>query len=479
MQEVSDYKKYLNPSIVARLSNMEFKARMVVEGFIAGLHKSPYHGFSVEFAEHRQYMPGDDLKHLDWKILGKTDRYYIKRFEEETNLKSYLLLDISRSMDFKSDKLTGINSRRKSFFKKFISGSSTVILSDFLNSSIHDIWKRIINNPSPEFKLPCFPQNRSVPDVIVDDWLQTLSRDRLVYKSERIQSRLNEITTDICGKIFWDQVLFEFICEALGFSKNKEQFLKLSKRIELDKIKKLKINTDETDSIIFGLSGFLAGVRFKNPYVSELKNNWSTIGAKLQKEIMDRSEWNFFRLRPANFPILRLAYASALLYEILNNELFKCIIKIFEDSEEVIKDLERTFMEINISEYWRVHYDFGKEKKPVLQTIGSERIKDIITNVLLPFVHLYSVIFEKRNLQNRIEYFYKREKQKSGSNEVTRMMEKQINVKIRSLADEQSLIQLHNFYCIRGKCNECGIGKIVFANESNDKVHEPLRIILY
>ncbi len=123
MQEVSDYKKYLNPSLVARLSNMEFKARMVVEGFIAGMHKSPYHGFSVEFAEHRQYMPGDDLKHLDWKILGKTDRYYIKRFEEETNLKSYLLLDISRSMSFRSDSLKGMNSKRKNFFKKMISGA--------------------------------------------------------------------------------------------------------------------------------------------------------------------------------------------------------------------------------------------------------------------------------------------------------------------------------------------------------------------
>ena len=100
---------------------MEFKARMVVEGFIAGMHKSPYHGFSVEFAEHRQYMPGDDLKHLDWKILGKTDRYYIKRFEEETNLKSYLLLDISRSMSFKSDNVKGMNAQRKNFFKKILS----------------------------------------------------------------------------------------------------------------------------------------------------------------------------------------------------------------------------------------------------------------------------------------------------------------------------------------------------------------------
>ncbi len=133
-------------------------------------------------------------------------------------------------------------------------------------------------------------------------------------------------------------------------------------------------------------------------------------------------------------------------------------------------------MQIEISEYWRFHYDFGKEKKSPLRTIGQERIKDIITNVLLPFVYTYSVNFEKRNLKNRIENFYKKEKQKSGSNEVTRVMEDQINVKIRSLADEQALMHLHNFYCIKGKCNECEIGKTVFIN---DKVHEPLRIILY
>lgn len=81
---------------------MELRARLVVEGFITGLHKSPYHGFSVEFAEHRQYMPGDEIKHIDWKIYGKTDRYYIKQYEEETNLKSYIVLDASRSMDYAS-----------------------------------------------------------------------------------------------------------------------------------------------------------------------------------------------------------------------------------------------------------------------------------------------------------------------------------------------------------------------------------------
>ena len=94
----SDYRKYLQPSTVAQLANMELRARLVVEGFITGLHKSPYHGFSVEFTEHRQYMPGDEVKHVDWKAYGKTNRFFIKQFEEETNLKSYIILDASRSM---------------------------------------------------------------------------------------------------------------------------------------------------------------------------------------------------------------------------------------------------------------------------------------------------------------------------------------------------------------------------------------------
>jgi len=99
---VQDSLKYLQPAVVAQLANMELRARLVVEGFITGLHKSPYHGFSVEFIEHRQYMPGDEIKHIDWKAYGKTDRFYIKQFEEETNLKSYLIVDASRSMDYAS-----------------------------------------------------------------------------------------------------------------------------------------------------------------------------------------------------------------------------------------------------------------------------------------------------------------------------------------------------------------------------------------
>jgi uncharacterized protein (DUF58 family) len=98
----SDYKKYLNPSVISKLNSLELRARLVVEGFMVGLHKSPYHGFSVEFTEHRPYMQGDGLKDIDWKVYGKTERFFVKQYEEETNLKSYILLDTSKSMDYAS-----------------------------------------------------------------------------------------------------------------------------------------------------------------------------------------------------------------------------------------------------------------------------------------------------------------------------------------------------------------------------------------
>lgn len=85
-----------------RIKSLELRARVVVEGFLSGLHRSPYHGFSVEFTEYRQYSPGDDLRYLDWKLFARSDRYYLKRFEDETNLRSWLLVDLSKSMGYGS-----------------------------------------------------------------------------------------------------------------------------------------------------------------------------------------------------------------------------------------------------------------------------------------------------------------------------------------------------------------------------------------
>jgi uncharacterized protein (DUF58 family) len=95
-----DPRRFLHPETIARISRLDLRARHVVEGFISGMHKSPFFGHSVEFVQHREYVAGDDLRHLDWKVWSKTDRFYIKQYEEETNLRSTVVVDVSESMHY-------------------------------------------------------------------------------------------------------------------------------------------------------------------------------------------------------------------------------------------------------------------------------------------------------------------------------------------------------------------------------------------
>ncbi len=95
-----DPRRFLHPDTIAHISRLDLRARQVVEGFISGMHRSPFFGHSVEFVQHRDYTPGDDIRHLDWKVWSKTDKYYVKQFEEETNLRSTIVLDVSNSMHY-------------------------------------------------------------------------------------------------------------------------------------------------------------------------------------------------------------------------------------------------------------------------------------------------------------------------------------------------------------------------------------------
>src|SRR4030042_1219479 len=112
-----EYMRRLDPQALAKIHRLELLARGVVEGFVSGRHKSPYKGFSVEFAEHRQYVPGDDIGDLDWRGCGKSDRYYIKQYIEETNLRSVILLDASGSMRYTGVEAARHNGRALSKFE--------------------------------------------------------------------------------------------------------------------------------------------------------------------------------------------------------------------------------------------------------------------------------------------------------------------------------------------------------------------------
>ena len=91
----------LDPRTLAKIKGLHLRARHIVEGYVAGLHRSPFHGFSIEFAEHREYAPGDDLRYVDWKVFGRTDKFYVKQYDDETNLICQLVLDVSESMSYR------------------------------------------------------------------------------------------------------------------------------------------------------------------------------------------------------------------------------------------------------------------------------------------------------------------------------------------------------------------------------------------
>lgn len=104
---MTGFAKYFQPEVLSKISRLELRARHVVEGFVSGMHKSPYKGFSVEFANHRPYVPGDDIRHIDWRVYAKADRYFIKEYEEETNMRVHLVLDCSGSMSYPQHPGTG------------------------------------------------------------------------------------------------------------------------------------------------------------------------------------------------------------------------------------------------------------------------------------------------------------------------------------------------------------------------------------
>ncbi|MBS1519027.1 MAG: DUF2851 family protein [Bacteroidetes bacterium] len=352
----------------------------------------------------------------------------------------------------------------------------TVVLSDFLTRSIHEIWKDIINKPSESFKLPCFPANMEIHFEDKAGFVKRLGLERLKLKSEKFRERIYELKKFRKDESNPEQAFFEYLCEALGYSKNKQQFIALSRKIEIERVKELDLSAADTEALMFGLSGFLSDRTSEDEYSDDLFERWTRIRRLLKKEEMFRSEWNFFRLRPPNFPTLRIAYASAVLHELVMNDFYGRMRNEFEESKDILKSMTGLFHEVKISRYWKDHYSFGKRSQRENKGIGEDRIKDIISNVIFPMMYFTASDTGNGNLMNKVEYFYRNNRQKAPVNEVSKVMQEQLGISSVNPAVEQGLIHLHKFFCVKGKCSSCSIGRIVFGEEG---VHEPLKIIIY
>ena len=368
----------------------------------------------------------------------------------------------------------------------------TVILSDYLNTSIHNVWQDIITSPSPKFRLQCYDYKPTIEKQELLEFLQTLSIERLKLKCARINQRLRELSAETKGSHpandslkqsgLWKQALYEFTFEALGFSKNKEPMLKLASNIKLEKIEKLMFYPDvqALHAILYGSSGLLFDIRIKDKYIDKIKSVWNELKQKNQFAIMNNAEWKFFRLRPSNFPTLRIAYGSQLIIKILREELLKKIVMEFKQWSFEVKKCFKSLSDLMLPDedpYWQEHYNFGKLSKTKNKLIGKDRINDIIINVIIPLTYSYAEVFKDDIIKSNVLKFYNEFKIKPSNSVLDIISEQLLNskdIKINTPAAEQAAIQLYNFYCTRERCKEC----VVWKSLENKKGYD-YQIIFY
>jgi hypothetical protein len=372
-------------------------------------------------------------------------------------------------------------------------------LNNFLDEENRKLLE-LKSEKDDDISLPCFQVNRRMS---VDDklkYLKTLGLERYKKKCLKILDRLKELVVlrehkisepkvshsffkDIKERKFyskefddltlWNQILYEEIFEALGYTKNKEIMSKLGRSLEYDFILRIDANAfvENAESALFNISGLIPDVSKINDeetleYLRVLKTNWEKLKIYYNNSYFNVNNWHFYKLRPQNFPTVRLAAAARYLQKLFQHNLFNKLLNNFsklKDSKKLTSFLLDNFI-IKAEGYWSNHYNFGKPLRTQIKYfVGLSRVDEILINCILPIMSVYFEIFDKRNETKRVFEVFVNYKQKESNNLVDKVSQK-LNIyehRLRSVT-YQGTLELFRNYCIKGKCLECEIGKNVF-----------------
>jgi hypothetical protein len=377
-----------------------------------------------------------------------------------------------------------------------------LVLSDFLSESLHTIWRKAILDERTQRlkKLPCHAFVQKIPAEALRAWLEKLGAQRIELKIRRFEERLRQLARepmlavyeesrkyetaaqeeerllsmpeltrkDFSRKILWEQILYEGLMEGLGYSKNREPFIKLAQNAVLEKIEEWesRLENFNLEACLFGIAGLLPQDRaVKNPesrrYVRMLKKQWKEFRPYYRGEIMNEAEWKYFPLRPPNFPPLRIAAAVQLIYSIRRKDLFRRIIQSLKSGEGKESDLLR-MLRIETNEFWKQHYTFQapSSKAVIVTALGEARIRELLVNTIFPVALLYARIFKDMDVREQAHTLLKFSPA-CEQNSTVRTMERQV-VKGRFLLKtalmQQGAIQLYNYFCSEKRCSDCIIG---------------------
>ncbi len=374
-----------------------------------------------------------------------------------------------------------------------------LLVSDEIKNSIQEAILQ--EREERLYKISCFEVAEQIDEKYKLDFIKKLGVARLQKKCNRIIQRLKELVylrelnlrepvvqyeldekftqrifthEDFSDTEIWEQVFYEFLFEALGYTSNKDIMKRIAQSVDLNFLKNWCSNenlNDDLASVFFNVSGLLpVNGRYANEdtsvYVRKLKERWDDIKKNYDNKIFKKTQWNLAKLRPPNFPAIRIAGGIRILAELLKGDLVKKILLKFEESDknkELAKFL-RDKLIVKAEGYWQKHFVFDeKAQAEIHYFIGISRADDIIINVILPFASVYFEVFGKKEITGRILMFYLDFNQKSDNrlvNDVASLL-KVDRVKEKGVY-HQGMINLYRNYCSQNKCLKCEIGKKVF-----------------
>ncbi len=320
----------------------------------------------------------------------------------------------------------------------------TLELKHLIDPSLISSYQNHINNPG---SIACNKQLTERFDLSYVSMLEKVLVERLEEKAESVQEVLKANKND------WEATAFQIVTRSFGFSVNKSVFTQLAKRLPYDILKKNFCNQFKTEALLFGQSGFLT--EEKDTYQIALKKEYDYLSVKYQlPPSLHKHEWKFGKMRPANFPTVRLSQLAGFLA--YNPKLFHLLI----DEKDPIQLVNQ--LKFEVSDYWKKNYDFGKPRKRSSFTIGKTSFEALVINSVVPILAAYSKYSGNVGFMDRAMSIL--ETLQAEQNSITEQW-KNLNRKPNSALESQAQIQLLNEYCKKRKCLSCAIGISIINND--------------
>ncbi len=307
-------------------------------------------------------------------------------------------------------------------------------------------YQNYINFKSNTDWIPCEKQIAAVPSLIINSTIDKLLLERLESKSKLITDSL------ALNKNNWEETFYQLLARNFGFKTNAEPFELLAKSIPSTVLGKHKSSLLQIEALLYGQAGFL-NEHYEDEYLQRLQNEYIFLKHKYKLVSIEKHLWKFLRLRPVNFPTIRISQFANLIYT--SSHLFSKII-----STENYSDLKQ-YMNTDVSEYWQTHYIFDKSSKQKTKQLGSDAINNIIINTVVPFLFVYGKHKgEEKYIERALTYL----EQTIGEKNAIITKWKQLTIKADTAYATQALLQLKNEYCTNKKCLNCSIGNYLIKN---------------